>query len=142
MAIYTAINLHFPPWLQKVLVKIFKAFLWSGMETIQGGKCMVAWSRVTRSVTLGGLGVLFLNLMGRALRLRWLWLSRTNNSRTWAALPLHEDDVTRVFFKASICCEVGSGSSILFWLDPWVDGRCLSDLTPELFAVVAPRARR
>jgi hypothetical protein len=66
---------------------------------VEGSKCMVAWSRVARLLNLGSLGVLHLNLMGRALlRLCWPWLSQTDRSRTWAALPLHEDAITKAFF--------------------------------------------
>jgi hypothetical protein len=57
-------------------------------------------------------------------------------------MPLHEDMVTKAFFVASICCEVGSDSSTFFWLDPWFNDRCLSDMAPELFTVVALRARK
>jgi hypothetical protein len=72
MSIYTAINLHLPHWLLKPLVKTFKAFLWSGMERVQGSKCMVAWNRAASTwwlVNLSGLDLLDLNLVGRALRL-------------------------------------------------------------------------
>jgi hypothetical protein len=40
----------------------------------------------------------------------------------------------------SVRCDLGSDTSTLFWLDPWLNGRCLSDTTPELYAVVVPRA--
>jgi hypothetical protein len=91
MPIYTAISIHMPHWLEKALVRISKSFLWSGTDVVQGGKCLVAWSHVARPLDLGGLGVLDLNLMGRALQLRWLWLSRPDLSHTWAALLLHKD---------------------------------------------------
>jgi hypothetical protein len=64
------------------------AFLWSGTNVVQGGKCAVAWCRVTCPQHLGGLGVLDLILMEQALQLHWLWLSRTDPSRSWAALPI------------------------------------------------------
>jgi hypothetical protein len=69
MPIYMAIRIHLPPCLQKALVTISKAFLWFNTDVVQGGKCVVAWSRVARPQDLGALGVLDLNLMGRALRL-------------------------------------------------------------------------
>jgi hypothetical protein len=34
MPIYTAISIHLPPWLQKTLVRISKAFLWLGSEVV------------------------------------------------------------------------------------------------------------
>jgi hypothetical protein len=48
------------------------------MDTVQGGKCLVAWKRVTRSVELDGLRVLNLTTLGYALYSRWEWLARTD----------------------------------------------------------------
>jgi hypothetical protein len=107
--IYTSISIALPPWLQKAPVKISKAFQWSGSDVAQGGKCAVAWCRVAHPQNLGGPGILNLNLMGLTLRLRWLWLSRTDPTRSWAALPINEDAMTTTFFKASIHCAVGNG---------------------------------
>jgi hypothetical protein len=56
------------------------------------------------------MGVLNLNLMGRALLLRWLWMSQMDPSRSWVALPIKEDATTMAFFKASIRCTVGNGA--------------------------------
>jgi hypothetical protein len=46
MPIYMAISISLPPWLPKALVKISMAFLWSGSDVVQGGKCVVACCRV------------------------------------------------------------------------------------------------
>jgi hypothetical protein len=76
---------------------------------------MVVWGGgVIRPTCLGGLGILDLNLMGRALCLHWLWLQRMDPCRAWASLLLHEDAETSTFFVASIRCEVGNVSSTLF----------------------------
>jgi hypothetical protein len=41
--IYMAINIGMPQWwLIKGTQKICKAFLWTGTETVQNGKCLVA----------------------------------------------------------------------------------------------------
>jgi hypothetical protein len=55
---------------------------------------------------------------------------------------LQEDTVTQDFFVAPIRYDVGSGTSTSFWLDPWLNGHCPSIMVPELFVVVAPRARK
>jgi hypothetical protein len=47
--------------------KLMKGFLWSGMEVVQEGKSLVAWSKVQGPLVLGGLGVLDLQLMGHAM---------------------------------------------------------------------------
>jgi hypothetical protein len=44
------------------------------------------------------------------------------------------------FFKASIRCMVGNGHSTNFWMDPWVDGRCIIDFTLDLFEAVVLHA--
>jgi hypothetical protein len=72
--VYTVMSQVLQAWLHQAFTKIFKAFLWTGTEVVEGGKCLVAWSSVQRSLQHGGLGVPDLKLMGRALRLRWLWL--------------------------------------------------------------------
>jgi hypothetical protein len=48
-----------------------RAFIWTGSDTMQGGKCLVPWQCVTRPVELGGLGMLDLTTLGYALRLQW-----------------------------------------------------------------------
>jgi hypothetical protein len=65
--VYTSISIELPPWLIKALTKIMKAFLWSGADQVQSGKCLVAWCRVQQPLDLGGLGILDLKLMGITL---------------------------------------------------------------------------
>jgi hypothetical protein len=68
--IYTSIRLGLPAWVHKALTKIIKAFLCSGSDVVQAGKCLVAWDRVQCPIHLGGLCVLDMKHMGMALRLR------------------------------------------------------------------------
>jgi hypothetical protein len=70
VAIFTSISVGLPPWVHKALLKIMKAFLWSGSDVVQGDKCLVAWGGVQRPLDLGGLGILDLKLFGLALRVR------------------------------------------------------------------------
>jgi hypothetical protein len=65
--VYTSISIELPPWLIKALTKIMKAFLWSGADQVQSGKCLVAWCQVQQPLDLGGLGILDLKLMGITL---------------------------------------------------------------------------
>jgi hypothetical protein len=112
--IYTAMSHELPAWLLKAFKKIFKAFLWTGTEVANGGKCLVAWCRVQLLLQLDGQGVPDLKLMGHALRLCWLWLHRNDPAKPWATLPLPEDSTSTSFFNASICCIVGDGHCTLF----------------------------
>jgi hypothetical protein len=139
--VYTTMSQELPTWILRAFEKIFKAFLWMGSEVVHGGKCLVAWSRVQRSLKLGGLEVPDIKQMGKALRLCWLWQQRVEQVKPWVALPLSKDAVTKAFFKSSIRCIVGDGRSTLFWLDPWVDGKSIADFAPHLFAVAHPRCR-
>jgi hypothetical protein len=118
-----------------------KAFLWIGTNVVQGGECLMVWSRVKPPLHLGGLGILDLKLIGMALRLRWLWLLHTNTSRPWAVLPLKEDLATMAFFRASTQIVVGNGNSLIFWSDPWLEGQCISEFAPDLIESVTTRRR-
>ena len=60
------------------LEKIQRGSLWAGRAVANGGHCHVNWRLVSRPLELGGLGVRDLERVGLALRLRWLWLSRTD----------------------------------------------------------------
>jgi hypothetical protein len=118
MPVYTAISIEPPPWLRSAIERIMKGFLWAGSEAVHSGKCLMAWSKVQRTLHLGGLGVMDITLLGRALRARWLWLRRTDLARSWASLPCQADPATEAFFNASIVCVVGNGETTLFWTDP------------------------
>jgi hypothetical protein len=71
-----------------------------------------------------------------ALCLRWFWLHRTDNSRSWSALTIQVDHTTQAFFKASTKWVVGDGKSILFWSGPWLDGESITDALLELGVVM------
>jgi hypothetical protein len=92
--IYNSINISLSRWLIKATQKILKAFLWFGSDVMHKGKCSVAWSRVQRTLHLGGLGIMDLRLLGITLWSHWLWLHRSDSDRSWAALPPSEDAMT------------------------------------------------
>jgi hypothetical protein len=127
MPVHTALSLELPAWVRKAMVKIMHSFLWTGTDTVQGGKSFVACSMVQRPLHLGGLGIPDLRVMGMALRLRWLWMQWCDNAMPWLKLPVATDKLSKAFFKASIICRVGNGEGTLFWLDPWLDGWCIEE---------------
>jgi hypothetical protein len=93
---------------------------------------------------LGGLGILDLNCFGFALRLKWLWLRRTDTSRPWLHLSDDREPMVDAIFRASIYLEPGDGATALFWSDSWLEGVSLQDVAPSLCRAVSThvRARR
>ena len=52
-----------------------------------------------------------------ALRMRWLWLKRTDDARSWHELPDEKEQVVEDIFQGSIYVELGNGHKMLFWTD-------------------------
>jgi hypothetical protein len=46
------------------------------------------------------LGIIDLEIFGYALRMRWLWLRRTDDERPWLALPDSHEPLVEAMFKA------------------------------------------
>jgi hypothetical protein len=84
MLIYLAMAVDIPPGSLKVIDKIRKGFIWRGRKDVRGGHCLVAWGRVCRPLEIGGLGISSLKKLGWALRMRWLWLSKTELDKPWS----------------------------------------------------------
>jgi hypothetical protein len=53
-----------------------KSFLWKGEEPekVNNEHCLINWPTVCTAKELGGLGILGLERLARALRLRWLYV--------------------------------------------------------------------
>jgi hypothetical protein len=122
--VYLYIALEIPPWVQKALEKIFKAFLWAGSDVVPG--------------------IMNLRFFGSPLRSCWLWLQRSDPSHPWASLKVKEDKINTAFFKASMFFVLGDGRNALFWSDAWLEGKSFIDFAPNLVAAVSKcrRVRR
>jgi hypothetical protein len=70
MLVYVSISIGLPGWMHKALEMIMKGFLWTGIEIVQNGKCLVAWGKVQHPIRLGGLGLPDPRFQGIALCLR------------------------------------------------------------------------
>jgi hypothetical protein len=88
-------------WIYKEIDKLRRAFIWTGLRTMNSGQCKVAWACVTHPQELGGLGVLDLTTLGYALRMHWAWLARTDLGQSWSALPTKDERLVRAMFEAS-----------------------------------------
>ncbi|KAK1691938.1 hypothetical protein QYE76_008635 [Lolium multiflorum] len=130
-----------PVWLLEDAAKWMRTFLRAGKSTINGGQCPVAWDRVYKPLSLGGLGIKDLRLQGLVLRTRWEWLRRTDSSRPWHGLPMMKDAEAEGVFRSLASIKLGSGKSVLFWTDQWINGATVADLAPSVLATVGGRQR-
>ena len=101
-------------WVIKAIDKKWRGFLWKGHQQANGGNCLVAWEKVQRSLEYGGLGIHNLELLARALRIRWLWAQKPNAERPWAGLLITVPHKARALFNVAVDAIVGNGEEILF----------------------------
>lgn len=114
--IYVLLAIDVPKWFIKAINKSRRQFLWAGRKQLSGGHCPVNWQRDTRPLHLGGLGVHDLQTLAWALRMRWLWMERTDPDRPWAILNVKVPQAAAAMFVISISTTVGDGGSTSFWL--------------------------
>ncbi|KAF8731380.1 hypothetical protein HU200_016438 [Digitaria exilis] len=109
--VHVLISLKIPDWVFKEMDKRRRGFLWAGKEMANGGQCQVAWPVVCRPIEYGGLGIHDLQLAAYSLRLRWLWLKRTDANRPWRDLDLSfgEDPLVAAMFQSSVDIHLGDG---------------------------------
>jgi hypothetical protein len=79
-------------------VKIERGFFWDGRAATNGGNCHVSWRTVCQPLCCGGLGVNSIKRKGLALRLRWLWYSKTNAGRAWHGLDMQFSAAEQTLF--------------------------------------------
>jgi hypothetical protein len=103
MLIYLIMVVDLPQWAIKAIDKIRRGFLWRGRKEARG-HFLVAWGKVMRPQ---GLGISDLKNMGWALRMRWLWLHKTEPQRPWSTFPIQVPEQVRAFFAMAIITEVG-----------------------------------
>jgi hypothetical protein len=139
LSIYAAMAIDFPQWDIHAIDKIRKGFLWKGRKEVNGEHCLVAWGKVCHPLQLGGLRISSLPELRWALRMRWLWLQRTDPNRPWAGLPIQVPSKSKLFFSSVLITETGSGSNTFFWTDRWINGKKVSDIAPRLFATIPNR---
>lgn len=99
----------------------------------KGGQCLVAWEKVKRPKSCGGLGVLDLGNFSRALRLRWLWYSWVDPDRPWVGSVVPCTEVDKQLFRCSTSVTIGDGHTKLFWDSSWVHGHAPRDIAPHLY---------
>jgi hypothetical protein len=98
MLVYTAMPIDIPKGVIDKTDKIRKGFLWRGRKEAKGWHCQVAWGKVCRPLDLGGLGISSFLELCWVLRLRWLWLKKTDPIQPWTDLPMQVPSKVRSFF--------------------------------------------
>lgn len=131
-------------WVLEEIDKRRRGFLWTGKEKALGAHCTVAWPTVCRPTDYGGLGLLDLKMASFALRLRWLWLKKTDANWPWKNLQLEFawDTVLQHMFQTSIQIQLRDGNLALFWQDAWLGQSSPSILAPDLCNLIAPQVKR
>ena len=127
----TVFNLQ--KWAIKQIDKIRRIFLWKGEADVGGGHCLVQWARVKKPKSLGGLGVLDLEMFSRALRLRWLWYEWIDWDRPWIGGLISVNEVDKQLFRACTKVQIGNGAKAKFWESSWLDGKAPRDIAPSLY---------
>ncbi|KAM0878358.1 hypothetical protein ACQ4PT_034930 [Festuca glaucescens] len=140
--VYQLLALDLDPWFYKAVDKLRRSFLWVGSSDARGGSCTVAWHLVCQPKALGGLGLMNLRWMNVALRTRWAWLAKADPSKPWSGLGVHVGPDLQALFNASVQIELGNGTAVLFWEDPWIGGLTAAAIAPVLIKLVAPAARK
>jgi hypothetical protein len=77
-----------------------------------------------------------------ALWARWLWLQKTDASKPWSGLDLAVSDDSRALFNAPVSISIGTGASVKFWVDAWIDGLTVDAIAPTLTRLVRPSVRK
>ena len=114
----------------KMYQQLQKGLPLAGRSISKVGHCLLAWPRVCKPTELEGLD---LQLFHYALHMRWLWLRRTDDSRSWQEQPAEEEYIVQAMFRASIYVELGDGLKDSFWTDRWLQVQSLMDTVPCLF---------
>ena len=133
MPTFTLTVLRVPMKILREIDKCKRRFLWCQYEEITGASSKVNWPTVCALTEHGGLGIPDLQRFGRALRLRWLWISWQQPARPWTAFPLPCDKADRELFARPTAITIGDGQRTGFWTCPWLDGTPLIVAFPSLF---------
>ncbi|KAM0843543.1 hypothetical protein ACQ4PT_057637 [Festuca glaucescens] len=120
-------------WAIKRIDKIRRDFLWKSKNNDAKCVCLVNWKTVSRLKSLGGLGILDLNMFSRALRLRWKWYEWTDRTRPWIGTRMPCDQVDSYLFDACTKITLGKGNIAKIWTSKWLDGAAPAELAPNLY---------
>jgi len=58
--------------------------------------------------------------LGWALKLRWLWLQKTEPEKAWSFFPIQAQHQVQSFFAMAVKTVIGNGKNTSFWTDGWL----------------------
>jgi hypothetical protein len=85
------------------------------MNFLEGNARYVAWPKVCMPMPLGGLGVVNLDFFfARALIIRWIWFSWSDEDKPWKGMQLPVDDCDKALYNAATNVQLGNGRKASF----------------------------
>jgi hypothetical protein len=132
-SVLSAIPLHqlmvleAPKKIAKAFKRIERGFLWEDKAVANSGNCHVNWQAVCQPTcftasTSSRDRKKNIERTSLALRLRWLWYSKTDDTRAWRGLDLKFSEDEHALFFASTHLIPGDGQTDRFWEDLWISG--------------------
>ena len=154
IAMFTMCSLHIPKKILEHIDKIRRHCLWD-QKTEQGIKsnALVAWDKICRPKSRGGMGILNLKVQNEALLLKFLdkfynradtpWVTLIWNAYYTDKIPHAMDPCGSFWWKSVLKLSplyrgfataiIGNGSSVLLWKDMWLE-EIASDIYPRAFS--------
>ena len=143
--------------LQKAIINICnraqRHCLWAKEEDSSSVNALAAWHLVCRPRQHGGLGVFNLEIQNKALLMKQLHKFYSKHNTPWVSLvwSLYGDKVPHaqakkgsfwwrdIFslvddYRSVSLCNIGAGTSVLFWKDFWHNGELMCNRFPRLFS--------
>ncbi|KAK1302387.1 hypothetical protein QJS10_CPB12g00586 [Acorus calamus] len=140
--IFATPDLQIPKGIVDKLDSMRRRFFWSGVSTASTKPCTVKWNYICTPKALGGLGVLELQRMNKALLSKWLWKWVDSPNSLWVKLfrerygggPIgagfpspsrHMTFLSKAWFSMGevygngLHWRLGNGHRIRFWREWW-----------------------